>query len=133
MTTTTSPDVAVVERGYAAFAGGDVPGLLALLDPHVRWTEAAGSAYPGTHIGHDEVVGGLFARLGQDWSTFAPEVDELVDLGGRVLALGRLTGVHRGTGKSMSSRFAHLFTVTDGRVTAFESINDTASALSAMT
>lgn len=131
-TTTTTDDVAVVQQGYAAFRSGDIPGVLGLLDPQAGWTEAAGSAYPGTFVGHDALVQNVFLPLGEDWTTFLPEPAEYVDLGGRVLVLGWFEGTHRGTGKSMRSRFAHLFRVEDGRVTAFESINDTAAVLAAM-
>ncbi len=130
--TTTSTDVAVVERAYAAFRSGDIPGVLALLDPRIRWTEAAGSAYPGTFVGPESIVQDLFVRLGEDWTTFLPAPQEYADLGGRVLALGWYEGTHRATGKAMRGRFAHLFDVDGGRITAFESINDTAAVLAAM-
>jgi ketosteroid isomerase-like protein len=36
---------ATVEKLYAAFAAGDVPAVLGLLDESVEWTEAAGFIY----------------------------------------------------------------------------------------
>lgn len=130
--TTDTTDIAVVTQGYDAFCRGDIPAVLALMDPQVRWTEAAGSAYPGTFVGHDQLVQDLFVRLGEDWTTFRSVPDEYADLGGRVLALGWYEGTHRVTGRSMRGRFAHVFTVQDGRITAFEAINDTAAVLAAM-
>jgi ketosteroid isomerase-like protein len=132
MDTTVGTDVTVVQQAYAAFDRGDIPGVLTLLDPQVRWTEAAGSAYAGTFVGHDELVQRLFLRLGEDWTTFRSVPEEYADLGGRVLALGWYEGTHRGTGRSMRGRFAHVFAVDGGRITAFEAINDTAAVLAAM-
>lgn len=133
MTTSVSSDVAVVEQGYAAFRAGDIPAVIGLLDPEVRWTEAAGGAYAGTFVGPDALVLNVFARLGEDWTIFLPEPEEYLDLGGRVLVLGWFAGTHRATGKAMRSRFAHLFRVEGGRITAFESINDTGAVLAATT
>jgi ketosteroid isomerase-like protein len=120
-----SSDLATIQEAYRAFARGDIPAVLAVLDPQVAWTEAAGSAYAGTHVGHDAVLQNVFAALGTDWETFLPTPTEFFDCGSAVVVLGRFDGVHRATGRAMTSRFAHVYRLTDGRVTAFESINDT--------
>ncbi|MDD7967846.1 nuclear transport factor 2 family protein [Actinomycetospora lemnae] len=127
-----SSDVAVLEEGYRAFGRGDVAAVVALLDPQVAWTEAAGSPYAGTHVGPQAVVAGVFARLGQDWESFVPVPSEFLAAGSAVVVLGSFEGVHRATGRSMTSRFAHVYRLADGRVTAFESINDTHAVRRAM-
>ena len=127
-----SSDVAVLEEAYRAFGRGDVAAVVALLDPQVAWTEAAGSAYAGTHVGPDAVVAQVYARLGEDWASFVPVPTEFLAAGSAVVVLGSFEGVHRATGRSMTSRFAHVFRMTDGRVTAFESINDTHEVRRAM-
>lgn len=130
--TATRSAVGMVEDGYAAFLRGDIPALLALLDPQVTWTEVAGSAYAGTFVGHDALVQGVFMRLGEDWETFTPVPTEYFDCGGTVIVTGSFEGTHRTTGTSMSSRFAHVFRIRDGRIVAFESINDTYAVRAAM-
>lgn len=132
-TVTDSTTVHIVEEAYRAFTRGDIPAVLDLLDPQVSWTEAAGSAYPGTHVGHEAVVSDVFTRLGEDWESFTPEPSEYIAAGSTVVALGRFVGVHRTTGRRMTARFAHVFRLTDGRITAFESINDTHQVRAAMT
>lgn len=116
----------VVRAHYDASARGDLDGMLAVLAPDVRWTEAAGSAYAGTYTGPAAVVSGVFRRIDADWSSFTVEVDELLDAGDAVVALGRYTGTHRTTGRSMTARFAHVWRVAGGLVTGFEQIADTA-------
>jgi ketosteroid isomerase-like protein len=120
-------DVTVIEEGYRAFNRGDIPAVLALLDPQVAWTEAAGSAYAGTHVGHDAVVRDVFVRLGEDWESFVPKPAEFLACGSIVVVLGEFEGVHRATGESMTSRFAHVWRWGSGHVVSFESINDTYS------
>lgn len=120
-----TPAVALVDGAYRAFVRGDVAAVLAALHPQVAWTEAAGSAYPGTHVGPDAVLQGVFARIGEDWESFVPTPSEFFECGPAVIVLGTFEGVHRATGKAMTSRFAHVFRLADGLVTAFESVNDT--------
>ncbi|MCX6466580.1 MAG: nuclear transport factor 2 family protein [Pseudonocardiales bacterium] len=124
-TTDQSPVVAVVDEAYQAFTRRDIAAVVALLDPQVAWTEAAGSAYAGTHVGPDAVVQDVFARIGEDWTSFVPTPSEFFDCGSTVIVLGTFDGVHRVTGAAMTSRFAHFFRLADGRVTAFEAVNDT--------
>jgi len=66
MTATTTP-LDAVRSGYAAFARGDVPAVLGLLDPRVEGTEAAGFPYPGTFVGPEAVLHGVFMKLGTEW------------------------------------------------------------------
>ena len=57
----------LVRGAYAAFAKGDVPSVLAVLAPDVRWTEAEGGPYGGTFIGPNAVVENVFMKLGGEW------------------------------------------------------------------
>lgn len=122
----------VVRTMYAAMAGGHLPGALATLAPDVRWTEAAGFPYAGTYTGPDEVLTGVFARLGGDWDGFAAVPDMIIDRGDQVAAIGWYTGTNRRTGRTFSARFVHWFTVADGRITAFEQVCDTVQVAGAL-
>ena len=42
----------IIEAAYASFAKGDVPAVLAVMDPKIEWTEAEGwPLYSGTFVG----------------------------------------------------------------------------------
>ncbi|MFD7659725.1 nuclear transport factor 2 family protein [Actinosynnema sp. NPDC059797] len=116
----------VVRAHYEASERGDLDGMLAVLAPDARWTEAAGSAYAGTYTGPAAIRAGVFERIGADWSAFAAEVDELLPAGPTVVALGRYHGTHRATGDSATARFAHVWRVVGDRVVEFEQVADTA-------
>ena len=60
-----------VETVYRAFATGDVPTALGLLDDKVEWTEAAGFPYSGTYHCPQAVLAGVFAfsaRFAHAWT-----------------------------------------------------------------
>ena len=45
-----------IQGAYAAFAKGDVPGVLGILDADIAWTEAEGFPYGGTYNGPNAVL-----------------------------------------------------------------------------
>ncbi|GGS32571.1 nuclear transport factor 2 family protein [Actinokineospora fastidiosa] len=117
--------LSTVRAHYAASARGDLAGMLAPITETSRWTEAAGSEYAGVYTGPDAVRAGVFERIGADWAEFAATVDEVVDGGDIVVAIGNYTGVRRGTGRAVEARFAHIWRLADG-VVSFEQVADTA-------
>jgi uncharacterized protein len=125
--------VETVRRCYAALSCADIGALIAELDPDVAWTETAGAPYSGTYVGADAVTEGLFARISADWQDFSATPDALVTEGDRVVAFGTWRGRCRRTGRSVATRFAHVFVVDAGRVRQFEQILDSKTFVEAMT
>jgi ketosteroid isomerase-like protein len=118
---------------YDAFAAGDVPGVLGVLDREVRWTEAEGFPYGGTYVGPEAVLTNVFARLGSEWDGFSAVPAEIVADGDTVVALGAYGGVYKATGKSIAVPFAHVWTLRDGKAVRFQQYTDTALVRDAVT
>jgi uncharacterized protein len=93
--------------------------LIAALAPDVEWTEAAGFPYGGTYRGLDEIAQNVFARLGSEWEGFKADVENLHDAGDTIIATGFYRGTYRKTNRPMEASFAHVFTVTDGKIVRF--------------
>ena len=53
---------------------------------------------------------------------------EFVAQGDKVVSLGHYRWRVKSTGQEYSSDFAHVFTVSDGKITGFQEYTDTASA-----
>jgi ketosteroid isomerase-like protein len=122
----------IIRALYAAFAKGDVPGVLGALDEEVRWTEAEGFPYGGTYVGPDAVLANVFAKLGSEWDGFSAVPHSFVAEGDTVVALGEYGGSYNATGKRFSAPFAHVWTLRDGKVVRFQQYTDTALAQAAM-
>ncbi len=127
-----SANTDLVSGLYASFAKGDVPGVLAGLDPEIEWIEAEGFPTAGTYRGHDAVVSGVFVPLTTEWDGFSVLPDEFIDGGDTVVTLGRYTGTYTGTGKAMSCAFAHVWTLRDGSAVRFRQYVDSALVQEAM-
>lgn len=121
-----------VDALYRAFAAGDVPTVLGLLDDKVEWTEAAGYPYAGTCYGPQAVLEGVFARLGGEWDGYKAEPSQLVAEGDEVVSLGTYSDTYKATSESFSARFAHAIIVKDGKVVRFEQIVDSAEVNKAL-
>ncbi|MFZ1684513.1 MAG: nuclear transport factor 2 family protein [Candidatus Zixiibacteriota bacterium] len=116
----------ILRGGYADFAKGNIPGVLAVLDPKIEWTEAEGFPYGGTYTGPTEVVEKVFMKLGTEWDGFKVAPREFLESGDRVIVLGQYSGTYKATGKSFRAEFAHVWTVRGGKAVKFVQYVDTA-------
>jgi ketosteroid isomerase-like protein len=120
-------NVAVIRGLYDAFAVGDVPGVLGRMSPDIVWNEAENFTYAdrNPYVGPNAIVEGVFMRIGADWDGFTVKPEEILDAGDTIVALGRYTGVHKATGKSLHAQMVHVWRVKDGKATAFQQYADT--------
>jgi ketosteroid isomerase-like protein len=116
----------VVRSIYDSFARGDVPKALEMLAPDVRWTEADGFPHGGTYSGPDEVLKNVLTNLGTEWEPFSVIPKDFVAEGEKVVSIGQYSGTYKATGKKFSAPYAHVWTLRNGKVVAFQQFTDTA-------
>ena len=112
---------------YAAFATGDVPGVLGAMSSDIVWIEAENSPYADNnpYRGPEATAGGVFARIGAEWDGFAVNVQAIHADGDTVIATGRYTGVFKATGRPLDAQLVHVWTVKDGKAASFQQYTDT--------
>ncbi len=120
-------NVALVRGIYDAFAAGDVPAVLGAMSPDIVWNEAENFplADRNPYVGPNAILAGVFARLAADWDGFAVGVDELLDAGDAVVALGRYRGTNKATGRAIDAQLVHIWRIEDGKAKAFQQLTDT--------
>jgi ketosteroid isomerase-like protein len=124
-----------IENLYNAFAIGDIPTVLDGFDDSIIWNEAEGNPYDdgNPYEGPDAVLNGVFARIGGEWENF-----RLVDIllheipNNQVLATLRYHGKYLKTGIPINVQAAHLWTLKEGKVIAFQQYADTKQLAAAM-
>ncbi len=119
--------VAVVEGIYEAFAARDLYAVLARMSPDIVWHEAENFPYSdgNPYIGRDAVAAGVLARCIDEWDGFAEQVDELLDAGDTVVAIGRYHGIYKATGRPQNTQFVHVWRVRKGKAVDFRQFADT--------
>ena len=125
-------DVDTIRGAYEAFARGDVPAVLGIMDPGVEWHEPGGGKSPsGTFNGPDAVAGEVFAPIQTNFDEYTVEPSEFSDEGSRIVVRGRFTGKNK-SGAQLDTGFEHVFEMgDDGKVLRFENKPDDADAWAA--
>ena len=121
----TQENVQLVKDGYAAFARGDIQGLLTLLSEDIEWV-VPGAELPlaGTYRGHDGVAN-FFQKLALESETLAFEPREFVAEGDRVLVVGWERAKVKATNRTAEVDWIMSFTVRNGKIAIFREYADT--------
>src|SRR6201997_5837520 len=113
--------IALIRKLYAAM--GDVNSFKSLLTDDVEWDIAEGFPNGGVYRGLEKTVSEFFPFLA-DLGEFYAKGDEYFESGDHVIVLGRYFGVTK-TGRSVEARFAHFWTLRDGKVARLQQTADT--------
>jgi ketosteroid isomerase-like protein len=110
-------DEEVVRGFYAAWTAGDLPAMLALVDPDVEVEPILGVLYGRERYRGREDLAAWFEEVAARWDSFEAHVEKARRLVDHVIAFVRLVG-HRGT-KSYEARIAVECRFRDGRIVSF--------------
>jgi ketosteroid isomerase-like protein len=120
-----SENVRVAERTYAAFAEGDLPGVLENFHDDVEWHAAEGLPWGGVHNGRDAVAQNVFGALMTNFDGFTVNVERFIDDGDDVVAIGRYSATGKASGKQLDAAFAHCWEFEGGKLKRFQHHTDT--------
>ena len=119
----------IVASFYDKLKSGDAAGALGLMAPDIEWITMWHYKVDGR--GPERVAEGLFKPLMDEWTSFALVPSEFITEGDGVVSLGDFTGVHGATGKTAHARYAHVWTIADGKITRFRQYIDTLAVVEA--
>jgi pimeloyl-ACP methyl ester carboxylesterase/ketosteroid isomerase-like protein len=127
--------VALVRSFYAKLSEGQLDAALSLLASNIRWSDPKGFPYGGELTSPAQVRSRVFEAIGADWPSFGITAERFVEGtdGRTVIVLGRYTGKHGKSGRSLDVPFAHIWGTVGGALTSFITHTDTAELRAAMT
>ena len=123
-------NVEIVRGGYAAFAAGNIPAVLALFADDLVWTVPDSLPTGGVYRG-PQGAAEFFTTLTQYYGELRVEPERYIDAGDTVVAQGR----HRGrtlSGNAFDVPWLHVWTFRDGRATEFTEVFDSAPVAEAL-
>lgn len=125
-----APDIEVVRRFYRAWTDGDLPGMLAVIDPEVDADPVLGVLYHRQRYRGHAGIAEWFAEVSELWKDgFEAQVEDAWTRGDEVIAFVRLVG-HR-AGRSLDARIGVECRFRHGRISSFvgHDAEETAEAL----
>jgi ketosteroid isomerase-like protein len=119
-------NVEIVRRAYEAFNRRDIAALSTLVDPEIDFRSTVES-----HRGMEGVAD--FVRSADETlDGFTAVPTEIIDAGKQVVVVVHERGRGKGSGIEVDHRFAHVWTIRDGRAVAFHAFTKRTEALEAV-
>jgi ketosteroid isomerase-like protein len=117
---------ALVEHLYAAFAANDIPRLLEVLSEDIDWLFFGPPTIPfaGHYRGHEQVAA-FFAKARETSEFLVFEPREITPGANHVLVQGFEKGLARTTRLTWETDWAHVFTVSSGKIVKLREYYDT--------
>lgn len=125
-----SPDADRLRRAYAAFNQGN--GLdWSMIDPAIRNDHSESLFLDGVFYGREGVAAAL-QEVEADWEDLRYTLEDIVELGDRVLVLLRMQARVRDSEAELDAQVAHVWEFRGGRAVKWDVYADHASALRAI-
>lgn len=120
-----SANVATIQQLYKAMSQGDAQGISVLCTADVRWEITPGFPHSATFVGLEAVFNDFFGPLMQDFESWRTVPETFIDAGDQIIALGHYHSRAKTSGKNMTARFAHVWSLNDGKTSRLRQYADT--------
>ncbi len=107
-------NLALIKRGYEAFARGDLDFIREMSTPDCVWHTPGYGPFKPDYKGPDGVIEYFTSLFELSDGTFRSEPEAFFADGERVVVLDHLTGSRKG--KMLNTHVIHMFRVRDGKV-----------------
>ena len=118
----------LVKHAYERFRNGDVESFLDSLHPDIEWQmpQMTGVPFAGTWR-RREGVSQFLRKLIESQEVLDFRAEQFIAQGNTVVVLGGFVMRVKSTGRESASDWAHVWTLTNGKVTHFREYVDTAT------
>jgi ketosteroid isomerase-like protein len=121
-------DVQTLRNAYQALNRGEIARALDVLDPDAEWSEHSDLPEAATYRGRDSIRAFLESYL-ESWEQFHQDTEDVIDGGDQVAVLLHLVARGRGSGIEVEARYAHLWTMREGKGVRVDAYADRERAL----
>jgi uncharacterized protein len=118
-------DIELVKAAFDAWNRGSIDAFASYLSEDVAWVEASGrpEGEPTERLGRERLRSSL-ASLFDAFESYRLEVEQIGELGDRVVAVVREIARGRSSGVEVDGQWGYLITVNDGQITRIEAHRD---------
>jgi ketosteroid isomerase-like protein len=120
-----------IVASYESLNDGDIDAAMEALAEDAEWHESEVLPDTGVYRGR-EAIRAFLTEFLASWERFHQTVDEVHRAGDRILVLIHLEATGRGSAADVDARYAHLWTVSEGRGVRVDAFYDRDEALAAL-
>jgi hypothetical protein len=124
-------NVEITRRAYDSLTVRNLSRLAEFVAPQIEIDLTRNVFNPQVIRGY-EGIEQFMTTLNEVWEDFRFEVEELIDAGDNVVAIGRLVGKGKGSGVPVDQRDIHVVKARDGKAVHIAVYRDRAEALEAV-
>jgi ketosteroid isomerase-like protein len=124
-------NVEIARQANDAFNRRDLDAVMECVTSDIEFTAPMGGTVEGGSLRGREGIEAVFADIRDTWEEYRIVIEEIRDLGDRVLGLGRLEGRGKASGVSVDVPLAVISDFRDGKVCRTRSYLDHGEALRA--
>lgn len=124
-------DAATLKNAYEALNDGDVEGALAPLEQDAEWHEISALPEAGAYRGRAE-ISALLAGFLESWDDLRQEIEDIVVADDQVGLFIHLRARGRGSGVEVDRRYAHVWTMREGRGVRVDAYDEPDAARAAL-
>lgn len=121
-------DVQILRNAYEALNRGEIARALDALDLDAEWSEHSELPEAATYRGRDSIRAFLEGYL-ESWEDFHQTTEEVIDAGDRVAVMLHLAARGKGSGIEVEARYAHVWTMRQGKGVRIDAYADRELAL----
>ncbi len=125
-----SPNIDLVSQAYDAYSRGAAVEVFQLLDPEIEIIQTTDLPWGGHYRGLMEAIT-FFGKLREHVEAL-PQPETLFEAGSDVVAIGRLRGRARNSGKPIDLPIVHIWTFENSKIIRFSAFIDTPTMLAAL-
>ena len=118
-------NVDLIKKFYNSFKDQDKQIYLQLCDDNIEWTVMENMPNGGIHVGKKAIFGEYFPKLFSSFAEFHAVPEEFLDAGDGIIVLGKYHVMAKKSKKQFESRFAHVYTIKNGKIIKFRQYADT--------
>ena len=124
-------NVQIVKSFFDSVLKGDIDAARTALALDIEWIEpeARGLWFSGAHHGADAALREVVEPTFEYVEDFGIRIDEYLDAGDQIAALGNFHGTGKATGKAFNIQACFVCTVRGGKIARFRAYHNTAQWL----
>jgi uncharacterized protein len=125
-------NINIVKQTYEHFLRGDIESLLKLYGDNIVWEVYGPDTVPTTGLRKGLAqVAEFFAVVNKSLEVKSFEPQEFIAQGNQVVVLGHYNWTAKPTGRPFAANWAHIVTLSSGKIIRFREYTDTAAAVEA--